>query len=83
MQRIELSVDDHDADLAKHPLAVARIELLDQPYVIAGQSVGRRSDVFGTFDASEIAAGMETRYAQQKRKGKTIGGDHDSRVGTN
>ena len=82
VQRIELAVDDHDADLAKHPLAVARIELLDQPHVIAGQFAGTPRRVLRAFDADEIAAGMETRHAQQKRKGKTMSGDHGRRTGT-
>ncbi len=75
MQRIQLPIDDHDAKFAKHPVAVARVELLDQPHVVAGEFCRRRGKLGRRFGADEMMAGVKARRAHQERKGKAAGGD--------
>ena len=75
MQRVDFAVDDHDAELAKVSVAVARIELIDQAHFVAGKLRGRRAQFLQIVHANEIAAGMEAGRPHQERKRKPVAGD--------
>ena len=61
MQRIEAAVDEHDAKLAKHPLAVSRVKLFDQPHIVARKlrNCGRQG--VRRCDTNEMMPGVKAR----------------------
>jgi hypothetical protein len=59
MNRVDVAVDSHDATFAVKPIAVARVERLDEAYAIAGKGRRRVRQLRQIFDADKIAAGME------------------------
>ena len=70
MQRIYFAIDDHDAEFPKPPVTVARVELFDQPHVIARHLRRGRRESGEILDATEIPAGVKPRRANKKRERK-------------
>ena len=51
-----------------HPAVVSRIELFDQPDVVAGNLSNCCGKTIQILDAEEVQPGVEARRAYQKRK---------------
>lgn len=60
---IQLPIDGHDAKLAKHSVAVSRVEVLDEPHIVAGEFRHRGGKLLWRFDANKMTPGVKPRSA--------------------